>query len=273
MNITTEGLELWAFVEPSATEATLYWRLLVAWALLGLVAFVLLLFMPAPYGRFAPKGIGTAGVKTGVPSKIAWAIMESPTVWLFGLIFLMGSNKGIVSIAFLLIWNGHYLYRTLLYPLRLRSEKRVPVYIVCSALLFNSINVYLQAGFLFRLAAPYPPQWLGDVRFWAGGVLFALGFATHVWTDSRLRRLRSDRMGEYQIPRGGLFEWVSCPNYLGETLQWFGWAMLTWSAGGWVFAWWTLANLVPRARSHHAWYQRQFPDYPKGRKAMIPLIV
>jgi hypothetical protein len=33
---------------------------------------------------------------------------------------------------------------------------------------------------------------------------------------------------------------------------------------------WTFANLVPRARSHHAWYQKQFPTYPKERKALLP---
>ncbi|MFN2151697.1 MAG: hypothetical protein ACK2T5_08880 [Anaerolineales bacterium] len=33
---------------------------------------------------------------------------------------------------------------------------------------------------------------------------------------------------------------------------------------------WTFANLAPRARAHHAWYQEHFRDYPSRRKALIP---
>ena len=37
---------------------------------------------------------------------------------------------------------------------------------------------------------------------------------------------------------------------------------------GLTFAVWTAANLVPRARAHHAWYRRTFEDYPANRKAL-----
>ncbi|MDH5284165.1 MAG: 3-oxo-5-alpha-steroid 4-dehydrogenase, partial [Gemmatimonadota bacterium] len=32
----------------------------------------------------------------------------------------------------------------------------------------------------------------------------------------------------------------------------------------------TVANLAPRAWSHHRWYLEKFPDYPPDRKALIP---
>jgi hypothetical protein len=32
----------------------------------------------------------------------------------------------------------------------------------------------------------------------------------------------------------------------------------------------TAANLVPRALSHHRWYQANFPDYPHERRALLP---
>jgi protein-S-isoprenylcysteine O-methyltransferase Ste14 len=63
---------------------------------------------------------------------------------------------------------------------------------------------------------------------------------------------------------------VSCPNYLGEIVEWFGWALATWSFGGLAFALYTTANLAPRALDHHAWYRRQFPDYPADRRALLP---
>ena len=41
-------------------------------------------------------------------------------------------------------------------------------------------------------------------------------------------------------------------------------------AAGLAFAVFTAANLGPRARSNHSWYQENFPDYPEGRRALIP---
>jgi protein-S-isoprenylcysteine O-methyltransferase Ste14 len=74
------------------------------------------------------------------------------------------------------------------------------------------------------------------------------------------------------IPRGGLFRWVSAPNYLGEMMEWVGFAIATWSLAGAAFAVWTIANLLPRAVSNHRWYRSKFADYPPERRALIPWI-
>jgi len=91
--------------------------------------------------------------------------------------------------------------------------------------------------------------------------------------DGVLRTLRGDEEQGYRIPRGGVFELVSCPNYFGELREWPGWACLTWSPAGLTFAVWTAANLVPRAVAHHRWYLRTFPEYPQQRKAIIPFLL
>ena len=39
------------------------------------------------------------------------------------------------------------------------------------------------------------------------------------------------------------------------------------------FAIYTLANLLPRALSHHQWYLEKFDDYPKERKAFLPYLL
>ena len=59
----------------------------------------------------------------------------------------------------------------------------------------------------------------------------------------------------------------------GEIIEWIGWTILTLSISGAVFALWTIANLVPRAFTHHKWYQEKFSNYPKNRKALIPGII
>ena len=57
---------------------------------------------------------------------------------------------------------------------------------------------------------------------------------------------------------------------MGEIIEWSGFALMCWNLPALSFAVWTAANLIPRALSHHAWYRRTFPDYPPGRKAVIP---
>jgi steroid 5-alpha reductase family enzyme len=145
------------------------------------------------------------------------------------------------------------------------------VAVIVSGLFFNLMNGYLNGWYLFVLSGGYPTAWLTDLRFITGVVLFLAGFIINRQADAILLSLRrnSDTDG-YRIPYGGLFRWVSCPNYFGEILIWSGWAVATWSLPGLTFAVWTLANLAPRARSHHRWYKRRFSEYPRQRKALIP---
>ena len=101
-------------------------------------------------------------------------------------------------------------------------------------------------------------------------MLFVAGCAINRQSDFTLRRLRENGEAGYSIPYGGFYRWVSSPNYFGEIIQWFGWALATWSLAGLMFAVWTAANLAPRALSHHRWYRESFVDYPPERKALLP---
>jgi steroid 5-alpha reductase family enzyme len=100
-----------------------------------------------------------------------------------------------------------------------------------------------------------------------------LGFLINNISDSTLINLRKTDTKQYSIPRGGLFNYISCPNFFGEIIEWLGFAILTWSIAGLAFFLWTFFNLVPRALSHHRWYKNTFSDYPKNRKAVFPFII
>lgn len=249
-------------------EHPIYWTLLALWLAAGAAALVGLLWKTAPYGRFARPGWGPA-----VPPRLAWLVMEGPASIVFTLWFCFGANHGPTSVVFLAIWNAHYLYRGFVYPCLNRSHRSVPLSIVLAALGFQLINPSLQAVFLFRIVPEYPISWLWDVRFLAGVLLFVVGWMITLRSDAILRHLRAPGDSRYHIPRGGLFRWVSCPNYLGEIIEWSAWALLTWSPAGAVFAFWTAANLVPRALAYHRWYREQFADYPTERKAIVPWVV
>jgi len=237
--------------------------------LLALPTFVALRVVTAPYGRHARRGWGPS-----LPARVGWLVMESPAPLVFAAVYLVGERRdGAVPLAFLALWQLHYLHRAFVYPLLLdRAASRMPVPVLAMAIAFNVLNGYLNARWVSE-GGHYPLAWFGDPRFVIGVVLFAVGLGLNVASDAALRRLRSAGDGGYRVPRGGAFEWVSCPNYLGEILEWTGWALATWSLPGLAFAVYTSANLVPRALAHHAWYRARFPGYPSRRRALVPLVL
>ncbi len=142
-------------------------------------------------------------------------------------------------------------------------------------MLFSSANAYMQGMWIFHLApaSRYTAAWLTTPQFLGGVAIFLGGFAINLHSDHIIRHLRPPGGTGFHIPTGGLFEYVSAANYLGELTEWTGWAIMTWSLPGLVFAIWTFANLGPRAHRHHRWYRETFgAAYPLHRKRMIPFL-
>jgi protein-S-isoprenylcysteine O-methyltransferase Ste14 len=249
------------------SELALWKGLVVFSFVLAALVFTALFFINAPYGRHLRQGWGAL-----IPSRLGWLLMESPSALLFGLLFWLGeADKTPTLWIFLAMWEAHYLYRAFFYPFRIADgRKKIPVLIVLMAVGFNCGNAYVNARYLFSFSNSYSAAWLLEPRFLAGLALFVAGAVINHRSDQALRSLRAPGESGYKIPQGGLFRWVSCPNYLGEIIEWAGWALATWSLPGLSFAVWTFANLAPRARANHIWYRRMFADYPAGRKALIP---
>jgi len=252
------------------SETEVYRWLLRAVVVSGALTFVTLLFLPAPYGRYARPGWGPA-----LRASVAWALMESPAALTFAVVFMQGPQAtGLAAWLLFALWEAHYIPRAFLDPWRMRSRiHRTPLAIAAMGALFNVVNASLNAAAIVRFSPPHGPEWLLRPAALAGLALFVIGYGTNRWADARLRALREHEQGGYGIPRGGLYEHVACPNYLGEIVQWCGWALLAGTAAAWTFAFFTACNLVPRALAHRRWYLRQFPDYPPGRRALIPRLL
>ena len=248
-------------------EREIFDGLVLGWLVLSVPIFVLLFFISAPYGRHFRSGWGFS-----VGSMTGWLLMEIPAVVVFATCMLSGGWPGPVELVFLVLWQIHYVNRSIIYPWRQRSTRRVSIVIIFFAIVYNVMNGYLNGRYLGVFSGGYELSWFWDPRFLIGVAVFASGLVINLHSDEILLRMRRDKPGEYSIPRGGLYELVTCPNYLGEVLEWFGWAIATWSLPGLAFALWTAANLVPRARTNHVWYRRTFPDYPEKRRALIPFI-
>jgi 3-oxo-5-alpha-steroid 4-dehydrogenase 1 len=251
------------------SELTIYNGLLIAWFAIAVVVFIMLFFVVAPYGRHTRKGWGYA-----VGNKLGWVLMEAASPIVFAVTFLLGENKtNPAALVFLVLWEMHYIHRAFIYPFSLRdTSNRMPLSIISFGFLFNLMNGYLNGRYITHFSGGYPNTWLTDPRFIVGVVLFIAGYVINRQADLALRDLRKPGESGYKISNHRLYRWVSCPNYLGEITIWVGWAIATWSVAGLAFAFWTVANLLPRAKANHAWYRRTFTDYPPERKALIPKV-
>jgi len=229
------------------------------------IVFLILLRTTAPYGRHFVTGWGPS-----LPNRSAWFLMELPALLLITFL-LMAAGELLAPPAFVpwLMWSVHYSYRTFLFPVLMRpSGKNFPALLVIFAIAFNTLNGYNNAQALTANATTGGT--LLSVSSGLGAGLFVVGFWLHVSADRTIRRLRRGGFSGYGVPHGGCFNWVSNPNYLGEIVQWTGWAILTWSWAGLAFALFTFCNLAPRAMANHRWYRQQFPDYPANRRVLIP---
>lgn len=249
-------------------EGTVHGWMVATEFALGVVTMLALRFVVAPYGRHARPGWGPT-----IPARVGWVVMESPAVLGFTWLFFQGQHAGeLVPRVLLGMWLLHYVHRTFIFPFRMElGGKRMPAAVAGLAIVFNTLNLYVNARWIAHLGS-YDDAWLWSLPMMVGAVVFAAGMVINIRSDVALARMRREAGGGYVLPRGGLFELVVQPNYLGELLEWVGWAIATWSWAGLSFAFYTFANLGPRAQTNLRWYRSRFDDFPARRKALIPWI-
>ena len=241
------------------------------------VVFIGLMLLPAAYGRHKKQKPGVLW-GPGIPTRLAWILMEAPSSIGFAVIYFYGDRAlELAPIILFLMWQSHYFQRSFIFPflIKPRPGDTTPIMIPVMAIASNLVISFLNAAILSWsvLGHQYDNAWLMDPRFIIGALIFVAGYRINRKADALLAALRKPGETGYKIPRGWLYEKVSCPNYLGEFMVWFGWAIATWSMGGVAFVLWTLANLIPRALTNHKWYHEKFADYPKARKAVIPYLL
>lgn len=241
--------------------------LLLIWIAVAVVLFPIELFVKAPYGRHTTSAFGLL-----IPNKAGWILMEGWALLVFGIIYGLNFNANTFALLFAALYVLHYINRALIFPLRTRTDgKKMPLAIALSAMAFNSVNASTIAWYLSQ--ATYDANYFSQWNFILGLVLFVTGFFINNKADTMLINLRKPGETGYKIPKGFLFDYISCPNLFGEMVEWLGFAFMVWNLAGVSFLVWTVSNLLPRALHHHKWYLEKFADYPKERKAVFPFIV
>lgn len=236
------------------------------------LTFLILMFISAPYGKQERTGWGP-----GVNMRLGWFILELPAFASMAWFYWQGSHSlATAPLILFALFEIHYFHRTFIYPftLRVKPDASYRIVLLICGMVFNGANGALNGWFLAEAGTHlHNNTWLLDLRFIGGLLLFVSGFGLAKQSDAILRNLRKPGETGYKIPQGGAYRFVSCPNYLGEILQWSGFAIAAWSLPALAFVCFTAANLIPKAISSHRWYLEHFKDYPAVRKAIIPFLL
>ena len=268
----------------------------------------------APFGRHVPSKQLHSKSKYRwwfgpmFDARISWLLFESPNLmwawyccWYWcdpkifflesstksGIFISLNDNNLQISTNFILValFVLHYINRSIIYPLRMNSNtQKVPLVVSFAGSLVTTLNGYLQCFYLVQIekfsTLSMPPSSLHDIQCFSGICIFFVGMSINIKSDAVLRNLRKKGKGDrqqqrYFIPQSAFFKYVSCPNLGGEIVEWLGFSVASgFSLPSVAFFVYTAGNLIPRAMSHHEWYQRKFDNYPKERKwAAIPFVV
>jgi 3-oxo-5-alpha-steroid 4-dehydrogenase 1 len=240
--------------------------------------------VPAPYGRHErghaeaeagkwgpPVAQRTAHVLSDFPPGVlgflatflAWGLGSKP----YGQLRRGASGAAGVRFnwLFLALWLAHYVHRGLLHPLFIMrySSRTVRLGIPLAGVVPNSLFCYINACWIATCV--YPKSWGAHPAFVIGIVLFSIGFSLNKVADWQLARLRRSGETAYRQPRGlSLFLNVANANYLGELIQWLGYALAAWSPPALVWAAFGAATFVPRSAHNLAWLHREFGAAEKG---------
>ena len=255
-----------------------YYIIMACMAVMAVIVFVCLFFFKAGYGYLSSANWGPK-----IGNKTAWVLMEAPA-FCFMLYYTLrfafsGADTGNSSIV-LYVMAGfyllHYFQRSFIFPLMMRGKSTMPIAIMLMGLVFNTLNAYMIGGWLFgeAPAGMYGIGWLWSPRFIIGTLIFFGGMAINLHSDHVIRNLRKPGDTKHYIPRKGFYKYVTSANYFGELTEWIGYAILTWSPAGVLFAAWTFANLGPRAKSLTEKYENEFGEEYKelNKKHIIPFI-
>ena len=247
-------------------------------AVMAVVVFVALFFFKAGYGYLSNSNWGPK-----INNKVAWVLMEAPA-FLFLLYYTLRfafsgvdtGNSRIVLYIMAGLFLLHYFQRSFIFPFLMRGKSTMPIAVMLMGLVFNTLNAYMIGGWLYEVAPSgmYTTAWLCSPKFIIGLIVFFTGMGINLHSDHVIRNLRKPGDTKHYIPRKGFYKYVTSANYFGELTEWIGFAILTWSPAGVLFAVWTFANLGPRAKSLTQKYVQEFgEEYTKlNKKHIIPFI-
>ncbi|RZF43220.1 hypothetical protein LSTR_LSTR009024 [Laodelphax striatellus] len=133
---------------------------------------------------------------------------------------------------------------------------------------------------------PLSFEYKAALSIWDVDLFMVFGIMVFCWawyhqfvSAKILANLRKNKNGsvvtlKHGLPKGDLFEVVSSPSQLCEVLIYLALAVILRGNTAWPFVVvWVLSNQMETALLSHWWYQAEFKDYPKERRAIVPLLL
>lgn len=207
---------------------------------------------------------------------LIYPIFYTQPTWIYGTYLSEASNWAKeAQLSALIAWTIHYAKRELetLFVHRF-SHATMP---------FR--NIFKNSGYYWGFAAfvayfvnhpLYTPP--SQEMAVAGMCLFYFMEVGNFTTHLTLRALRPAGSTQRKIPRGGLFRFVSCPNYTYEICAWLGFNLMTRTVAGILFMCAGALQMIIWAQGKHRRYRKEFdgkdgkPLYPPNRKSIVPFI-
>ena len=262
----------------------------LSFLILDIPIFLCLLFIKAYYGKFFNSNSEESNciqkilrkIFPVIPSRISWIFQECPCVFVT-IFYLIVAHSDITFRRLLVIlpFLIHYIHRTFIFPFVIHSSKNNPLEITLMAFTFCFFDAIMINRSIFYYIDYESNFW---IYYIFGITTFVCGMYINIYSDYSMIKQRNENKDQsigskYIIPRGFMYELISCPNYFGELTEWLGFFVLSNSFSGLVFFVSTFANLFPRALQYHEWYKNKFKEEFSNdeelasRKAIIPFMI
>ena len=139
----------------------------------------------------------------------------------------------------------------------------------------NSFHYWVLAGVLIAAVAYSPTSATASqgtpLLTYAGLALYTIGELGNLNAHLVLRSLRSPGGTERGVPKGLGFDWVTCPNYLFETIAWAGILAISRSWGTAIFVAVAMAQMAVWSQKKENRYRKELgTKYPRKKFSMIP---
>jgi very-long-chain enoyl-CoA reductase len=138
----------------------------------------------------------------------------------------------------------------------------------------NCMHYWVLCGLMVGYFVLNPTQsetWAADQIHVIAGV-WAIAELGNLYVHIYLRNLRPPNSQVRKIPRGFLFDLVSCPNYFFEVTAWIAFSLIVNHWAAWLFTVVGAAQMAQWADKKHRQYKQDFAEYPRGRKRMFPFV-
>ncbi|XP_072041174.1 probable very-long-chain enoyl-CoA reductase art-1 [Amphiura filiformis] len=150
------------------------------------------------------------------------------------------------------------------------------------------LNIFKNSGYYWGFTAfvayfinhpLYTPPAYGDLQVYGGLAAFLFNEFGNLCIHLALRNLRPAGSTQRRIPyptgnpMTQLFSFVSCPNYTYEAGAWISFSIMTQCVPALLFTLAGLYQMTVWAMGKHRNYKREFKEYPRGRKSIIPFLI